>query len=436
MQEENRDSALQQAGRMASDAAKKQIKRAATKKIVAVTVATSGGCLIPLIILIIILLVGGFLSAMTLEKKFNFDEIKKIAAEKGVSSQDELFNQIYDSSGKLLFTKQELNAMVFDKRSLKRMFELIYEYNTEELTRKIEVEFTGNYEVWVHDGGYVYWKLDMETYDMTQLTELEYEELSDELYEILMAGGEAPYCLYAWETGYYEEREHTTTQKITLDDTWIRKEYPVEWQIVYLLCYYDSFDNGNSSTEVEEGEKIRLKKSYIQSVIEDVATDSYLYAVDVSADVEYLRHGTGSSAHDLDSINYNWDKGILSDVSQDEIIEYGAYMTYPSFKESPWLFELGTTMEITYCGNIPVTKVKSVQTLYSVDDYNYHVSPQDTSDMVSYRYDLSKLEALLEKYGNGRNMEFFLSALRELPGGEEIADKIDVARMELEETEE
>lgn len=437
MQDENMDSALKQAGKMASDVAKRQIKRAAAKKIVTVTVATSGGCLIPVVVFLIILLVGGFLSAFTVNKKFNFDEIKKTAEQKGVSAQDELFNQIYDSSGKLLFTKKELDSMVFDKRSLKRMFELISEYNKEELKEEINVEFKGTFRVWEPDGGYEYYMYEAPSYRQVSITKEEYEEYSREENEKNDETGEeddwsAPdRILSRVETGEYVTKEHTTTEKVELDDTWIREQYPIDWQIIYLLCYYDSFDNGNKSTEMEEGEKIRLSKNYIKTVIEDVAVNSYSVVPDVSADNRYVRIGAGDSAHDLDSINYNWDKGLFASVSQDEIKDYGAYVSHPNFTGRTtyqW-----RTYTVTYSGNVrPVTKLKEVQTLCTVDSYNTRVAPQDSRDLVSQRYTLEKLEALLEKYGNRRDMDIFLAALKELPGGEEIAAPIEEAIIILE----
>ena len=39
-------------------------------------------------------------------------------------------------------------------------------------------------------------------------------------------------------------------------------------------------------------------------------------------------------------------------------------------------------------------------------------------------YDSSKLLGLIEKYGNGRDLNCFLAALQELPQGMRIADKL------------
>jgi len=384
----------------------------AGKAVLKAVVVTGGGCLIPVMILIIILMVTGIVSATTLNKKYDYEKIKESAVEEGIPPQEYLFNEIYSAaSGELKFTEQELRAMVFDANSLKTMFDLIADYNNARLEKTIKVEFEGKFKV---PSKYSYWADADEDGEYTKIPKATYENYLENHPEY------DPY----YEVEEYATKTTTKTKEITLDNTWIREKYPIDWQVVYLLCFYDSFDNGNSSTDFDiNGKKIRLKKSYIEEMIEEVASEADIKE-DVSADCFWVRKG--SDYHALDAVHYKWGIGT---VTQDEIKDYGAYKAATPFTAKvKYKFKNYTA---TFRGNVPISKLRSVQTLTTLDSYRTSATGTKADDLMKTTYNISKLELLLEKYGQGRSMEMFLAALEELPGGEEIAADIELARMEI-----
>lgn len=421
MQETNEDSALKKAADVASNMAKNKIKKSVAKKVIAATVATGGGCLIPIVLLLIILLVTGMLSAMTLNRKFDYDEIKEEAREEGISAKEYLFNEIYSATtGELHFTEKELKTMAFDKKSLKTMFELIAAYNSEQLTENIAVEYKGRFSV---PASYSYWADKNGDGDYSPISKATYNS-----YLLKDPGFDFYKTVKEYKTKYeYIEKD------ICLNNTWIREKYPVDWQIVYMLCFYDSFDNGDSSTDYDvNGKKVRLKRSYIKEVIEDVSGEIRVKE-DVSADCLWATRGTGTKKHALDAVNYDWG---LGKVTQEEITDgYGAYKSITPFYA--YVKYRNKRYRAYFTGNVPVSRLIAVQTLTSYDKYGISATGDvSASDLINSTYDITKLEMLIEKYGHGRDVEAFVSALKELPGGEDIAAEIELAIYEIEERDE
>lgn len=433
---------------------KNEIKRQATKKIIAITVATGGGCLIPVLCVIVVILAIGWVSAASVSSKYQMENIKNQAIEAGQSVRDfflDLF--IKDVSDKNVITDSDLSSMAFDRKSLKTMLELVKEYNNDSCEKKIKVEMPGTFNAGT--GDYYYYRVlilrsgNVSKVRSIKTTKAKYtawmnatdgdsiegsgKKLSEEpdYEDIIKEASDLEACKdYIVVTDYYyrteivEKKRTTTKVEVTLSNKWIREKYPVDWQIVYLLCFYDSYDNGGKSTDYDEdtGKKIRLKKKYIEQVIEDVSSviTSATIVPDVSPDVVYYQ--LNGKSHRLDAVSYRW--GLLA-VTQDDISEYGYGIIYPTFTEK--VKHNFKTYTATFTnGKIPASCLATVRTLttYEVYKYDFDSKTVQNKDTVpsSVVTDVSKFEALLEKYGHGRSIEMFLYALAELPGGEEIAE--------------
>lgn len=418
--ESNVRNAGEKAGKIAGKAARTTGKWAG-KKIIHLTILTGGGCLIPLLVFIIIIIISGLLSSITLSKRYDYDDIFANADE-GVSGQEALFDVMYTDimlgGG---FSASELNAMAFDMNSLKRMFGLIQEYNNEILKTKISVDFNGTYSVY-EETGTIYYQWDGSA---SEITKERYEELK-KLYD------EGKSSVLVWEQSEGETNHYdvSTAVDVVLDNTWLRKKYQIPWQIVYMLCYYDLVEKGNSPVEVDEdGNKIRLSSMYIEQIIGDVKAEEL---ADISSDYVFDELIVNDEKHVLDAVAYPWGKSV---VSQEKIKEYGACIAGTAFYKSVYCSEADKEKSVYFTGYVPISRVKQVQTLTRIDVYEMVEREQTKDDLKETVYTVDKLEALLEKYGNGRDINMLLVALRELPGGADIAAEIEYAMEQQKKTE-
>ena len=427
---------------------KNETKRRTRRKIIATIAATGGGCLIPVLCVIGFVIIAGCVSAWTVTAKYQIENIKQEAAQAAMSVREYLLDKFLgdvDNNG--VFKDSDLNSMAFDRKSLKTMLELVKEYNEDKLEKTIKVEIPGTYKkgtgkynysriLFLTNGNtskvktivadkeaYEAWEESGRGYEGTglKLSELpDYEELKeiDDL-EI--------YSDYTVSWDFYSRSEIMETKsatkkvEITLSNEWIRDRYPVDWQIVYLLCFYDSLDNGGSSTDIDAdtGKKIRLKKKYIEEVIADVSQTITMDMVVPDATSDAAFYWAEGYTYPFDAVNYDW--GLFA-VEQQDVFDYGLYTYYPAFEDSVW--DTFRTYKGTFSGYIPVSCLASVRTLTTYEVYKFAIPQGADVAPAQVISDTSKLEALLEKYGHGRTMDMFLYALEELPGGEEIAEKL------------
>lgn len=377
MQDEYEKSTGKQLADATKEAAKRGVKKHARKKIIGMLVATNCGCLIPLLIIVLFVVFSGWLSAYLLSDHYDYKKTKQDAISLGENIRDKFFfllnRDIMDPN---VFTDKLLDSMIFDRKSMKTMLELVEKYNTDNLEKRLNITFSGYY-----------------------------------------------YYTVKTNNRYVSRKAYVTTNKtVVIDDAkWVRQKYPIDWQTVYLLCYYDSFDNGDASNDFDEnGKKIRLKKKYIEKVIEDVANETY----DIGADyVFYEQYDKNDEKHDLYVNSYDW----KSTVSQADVSKYGEHVSY-SFTQRVGLNKTGH-----FKGNIPITKIAGVQTLTTYERYDYGEGKQNPTLRKEIIYDISKLEGLLEEYGNGRDVKTFIFAMEQLPGGEKIAAEIEFAMKKIEE---
>lgn len=389
MYEENYDSTGRKMADAAKSAVQQEIKRKGRKKIITVILATNCGCLIPLLIIIFSAVFIGMVSSAQVSIRYNYEDIKKEAAELGLSAKEYLFNKLYsDATKKIGFKESDLSIMAFDRKTLNNMFDLIAKYNDEKLEKTINVEFEGSFAVWIHTG--------YNTYEFQGKT-------------------------YKYETGYWKTVKAYDVKPIELTNTWLREKYPIDWQVIYVLCFYDALDNGDKAEEYFEGKKIRVKKKFIEDLIEDVAAKKaeILELCDVGTDYVWEKY----SGHDLDAVEYNWGLLSLLKVSQEKVHGYGAYEPITPYY-APYYYQ-GKVYNVLFQGDYPISELDVVYTLTTKDTYN-------GTTLISSEYDITKLELLMEKYAPQRDIPFLIAAIKELPGGEEVAAEIEMAYREVE----
>ena len=311
----------------------------------------------PLIILIILIYCG-------IASAFSFfsgaEEIPSLNLE--TCTLEELIEAVKDKD---LFTDEMVDATMLDRKSLRRLLEAVDEYNKKQLRRTLTIEHTKT------------WKI-----KKTRLVPTYY-----------IYNGRR-YFTYHVET-YIVSKSAKEGVDIVTDITWTRERYPIDWQVVYLLCIFHSIDYDEDIEYDEDAKPIRLTKSFIKQVIKDVGCD---YDWEANA------------------YEYDWSGYITSDEVR---VSYGRGIYYRGnsfFVPDPSIYSKG----YQYNGYVPINYLNTVRDLTYVDFYPG--GGYANKNFVT-TYDCSKLFELLNKYGQERTLGSFLEALKELPQGTRIANK-------------
>ena len=319
---------------------------------------------LPLII-ICALVYGGITSA------FNFfsgaSETGQIDVE--ACTLPELIAAVKDKS---LFTDDMVESTMLDRTSLLRLLEAVNDYNNAALEKSLGIQHTKSW------------------------SEKKSRRVARSYIDI-----DGSYVT-RWVTQYYIANK-TAKEKVEVivNNRWVRERYPIDWQIVYLFCLFHSMDAEDDMDLGEDGETIRLKQSFVDEVVGAVACEETWAA---------------------NAVSYSWGWGS---ITPDEVChEYGQgklgsyYTTNKFFVPDSSIYSGG----YSYSGYVPLSYLDSVQGLTFIDAYPGGAI--GNKDKRTTAYDSSKLLGLIEKYGNGRDLNCFLAALQELPQGIRIADKL------------
>lgn len=198
----------------------------------------------------------------------------------------------------------------------------------------------------------------------------------------------------------YKERFYYTDVSIS-ENREIIQRYPVDWQLVYLLCVYQVIDSDVENFDEALGEMVSISKSMIEEIVE-VLKPKFDY--------------------EFNPLDY-W--GMFNTtLSMGEVSSHPHYTHNYSYPTDSTDIQGGSIYVHYYTPRMTLSKVVMP---WKEDTY---VQAEDGSYTITTKYKSDVIMDIVERFAGERDMELFLRALDMMPSGIRIGDEIRKALVE------
>lgn len=274
------------------------------------------------------------------------------------------------------FTQKQLETMMIERDTFLYLLNKVSEYNSRIIQQSAYVEL---YDEWYDNDTDKYFTEEIKS----KLQELSEQKLYTEMFNLFQS--------------IEASRWHTSTITYLFSFTNdLTQDYLLDWQYVYLFASYNAIINASNEEEWE------ITKESIDNVW-SLISPQFIYDENALSD----------------ALIYN--KGSIPIVYLTDISSYRVTIPYECTNNI-------TNNTHYYYGYLPCLTVSQVSTLYC----NYHISyyyDKNTGILEHYVTHESQYLSHLETVGTtlcqGFVFEIFINQLRELPGGDVLADKFE-----------